>query len=251
MGPEDGAASDDSGESREPTGSSPDTGASGAGASAVPGPIPNDPTTRDDTTVTDDETAAARLKPGVSVRALLVVAAVAVALYAADQLSKAWVVATLEPGVRTPVLGEILQFFFVRNSGAAFSLASGSTWIFSIIAAAVALFILWFARRIRSIGWAVLFGLLLGGTTGNLTDRLFREPGFGVGHVVDFISIYGFPAIFNVADMAIVASMGLFILLTLRGIGLDGTRAVSGRRHRREKSTSHSSADGTSSADGA
>ena len=155
-------------------------------------------------------------------------------LYGADQLSKAWVVANLEPGVRTPVVGELLQFFFVRNSGAAFSLASGSTWIFSIIAAAVAIFIVWFARRIRSIGWAVLFGLLLGGTTGNLTDRLFREPGFGVGHVVDFISVYAFPAIFNVADMAIVASMGLFILLTLRGISLDGTRAVSARRHRRD-----------------
>ncbi len=141
-------------------------------------------------------------------------------------------VATLEPGVRTPVLGEILQFFFVRNSGAAFSLASGSTWIFSIIAAAVVVFIIWFARASARSAGRVMFGLLLGGTLGNLTDRLFREPGFGVGHVVDFISVYGFPAIFNVADIAIVASMGLFILLTLRGIGLDGTRAASTRRHR-------------------
>ncbi|THG33628.1 signal peptidase II [Naasia lichenicola] len=179
---------------------------------------------------------------------MLVVALVAVALYGADQLSKAWVVANLEPGVRTPVLGEILQFFFVRNSGAAFSLASGSTWIFSIIATAVAVFIIWFARRIRSTGWAVLFGLLLGGTTGNLTDRLFRDPGFGVGHVVDFISIYGFPAIFNVADMAIVASMGLFILLTLRGIGLDGTRAASTRRHRGDGPSAAKSGAGTGGA---
>jgi signal peptidase II len=85
-------------------------------------------------------------------------------------------------------------------------------------------FIVIFARRIRSVGWAVLFGLLLGGNLGNLTDRLTRPPGFGIGHVVDFLQIYAFPAIFNLADVAIVSSMGLFIILTLRGVGLDGTR---------------------------
>jgi signal peptidase II len=59
-----------------------------------------------------------------------------------------------------------------------------------------------------------------------LGDRLFREPGFGVGHVVDFFQVIGFPAIFNVADAAIVSSMGLFIILSLRGIGLDGKRTT-------------------------
>nr|WP_246854198.1 signal peptidase II [Naasia sp. SYSU D00057] len=152
-------------------------------------------------------------------------AAVAVVVFAADQLSKLWVVTNLTPFESVPVLGEVLQFYFVRNPGAAFSLASGSTWIFSIIAATVTVFIIWFARRIRSRGWAVLFGMLLGGTLGNLTDRLFREPGFGVGHVVDFLSVWGFPAIFNLADVAIVSSMGLFLLLTLRGTGLDGSRS--------------------------
>ena len=146
-------------------------------------------------------------------------------VFAADQLSKLWVVTNLTPFESVPVLGEVLQFYFVRNPGAAFSLASGSTWIFSIIAATVTVFIIWFAKRIRSRGWAVLFGMLLGGTLGNLTDRLFREPGFGVGHVVDFLSVWGFPAIFNLADVAIVSSMGLFLLLTLRGTGLDGSRS--------------------------
>jgi signal peptidase II len=81
-----------------------------------------------------------------------------------------------------------------------------------------------FARRIRSLAWAAVFGLLLGGTTGNLFDRLFREPGFGLGHVIDFIQIYLFPAIFNVADVGITSAMALFILLTIRGVGLDGVR---------------------------
>ncbi|MEO6942531.1 MAG: signal peptidase II, partial [Terrimesophilobacter sp.] len=134
------------------------------------------------------------------------------------------IVDRMQEGEQVAILGPILQFHFVKNSGAAFSFASGSTWIFSIVAAGVTVFILWYARRIRSVAWAVLFGMLLGGTTGNLTDRLFREPGFGVGHVVDFIQVWGFPAIFNIADSFIVASMGLFIILSLRGTRLDGRR---------------------------
>ena len=125
------------------------------------------------------------------------------------------------------VLNDVLQLHFVRNPGAAFSLASGSTWIFSIIAAAVVVFIVWFARRIRSVSWGLVFGLLLGGVLGNLTDRLLREPGFGVGHVVDFISTpWLLPAIYNVADMSIVTSMVIFMILTIRGIGLDGNKVV-------------------------
>ncbi len=151
-------------------------------------------------------------------------AAVAIAVYGVDQLTKFLIVGHLTEGEQVRVLGDVLTFHFVKNPGAAFSLASGMTWIFSIAASAVAVFIVLFARRIRSIGWAVLFGMLLGGTTGNLTDRLFREPGFGVGHVVDFIQVYGFPAIFNIADSFICASMGLFIILTIRGVGLDGRR---------------------------
>jgi signal peptidase II len=114
----------------------------------------------------------------------------------------------------------------VKNSGAAFSIGSGSTWIFSIIATGVLIFVIWFAPRIRSAGWAILFGLLLGGLLGNLTDRLTRAPGFGRGEVIDFLRIPVLPAIFNIADVAIVSSMVLFLILTLRGVGLDGTRHV-------------------------
>ena len=160
----------------------------------------------------------------VSVRALIALALVAVVVYLLDQVTKFLIVSSLTEGEQVKAIGQILQFHFVKNSGAAFSFASGSTWIFSIAASAVTVFIIGFARRIRSVAWAVLFGMLLGGTTGNLTDRLFREPGFGVGHVIDFILVQGFPAIFNIADSFIVASMGLFILLTIRGVGLDGRR---------------------------
>lgn len=163
----------------------------------------------------------------VSAVALVVLALVALCAYGIDQFSKYLVVSNLAEGEVVPVLGNVLQLQFVRNPGAAFSLASGQTWIFTIIASAVIVFIIWFARRIRSIAWAIVFGLLLGGVMGNLTDRYFRDPGFPEGHVIDFIyTPWMLPAIYNFADIAIVSSMALFMILTLRGIGLDGVRTV-------------------------
>ena len=68
-------------------------------------------------------------------------------------------------------------------------------------------------------------GLLLGGALGNLTDRLLREPGFGVGHVIDFIyTPWMLPAIYNVADIFIVTMMISVAVLVLLGIRFDGTR---------------------------
>ncbi|HEX6954807.1 MAG TPA: signal peptidase II [Agromyces sp.] len=161
----------------------------------------------------------------VGITALLILVGVAVTVYGVDQVSKQYVVSNLAEGEVVPVLGTLLQWQFVRNPGAAFSIASGMTWIFTILAAGVITFIIWFARRIRSIAWALVFGLLLGGVLGNLTDRLFREPGFGIGHVIDFISTpWLIPAIYNIADIAIVSSMVLFMILTIRGVGLDGSR---------------------------
>ena len=151
---------------------------------------------------------------GVSVTALVALVTVALAVYVFDQVTKYLVVENLPLGESVEVVGTLLQYFFVKNPGAAFSLASGSTWIFSVAASAVTVFI--------------VFGMLLGGTTGNLTDRLFREPSFGLGHVIDFIQVAGFPAVFNIADSFIVASMGLFIILTVRGVGLDGSRTPHG-----------------------
>ena len=163
-----------------------------------------------------------------SPRALGLLAGVALVLYGADQIAKYLITTRLELGETVAVLGDALQFHYVTNSGAAFSFATGYTWILSVVAIGAIVFIIWFAPRIRSLGWAAMFGLVLGGAFGNVTDRLTRPPGFGVGHVVDFIQVWGFPAIFNIADIAIVSAMGLFLLLSLRNIGLDGVRRVDG-----------------------
>lgn len=154
----------------------------------------------------------------------MLLAVTALLVFGLDQGSKLLILQNFEVGEITPILGELLQFHVVKNSGAAFSLLSGSTWIFAVAASLVTIVIVVFARRIRSLAWAFVFGLLLGGTTGNLFDRFFREPGFGVGHVIDFLQIYLFPAIFNIADVGITSAMALFIVLTLRGVGLDGSR---------------------------
>ncbi|MBT2503976.1 signal peptidase II [Curtobacterium sp. ISL-83] len=157
----------------------------------------------------------------------------AVVVVALDQGAKALVVAHLPYGTVVPVLGNALQFLYVRNPGAAFSFAVNMTWVFSVVSAAVVVAIIVFARRIRSMWWALVLGMLLGGALGNLLDRLFREPGFGRGHVVDFISTpWMMPAIYNIADSFICVSMVVFVLLTIFGVNLDGTRAVSEKRRR-------------------
>ena len=149
-----------------------------------------------------------------------------------DQLTKALVVSSMSEGETRDVIPGVLEFTFVRNPGAAFSIAGGSTWIFSILAVVVVVVIAIYARRIHSVRWALMLGLLLGGTLGNLLDRLTREPGFGNGMVVDFISTpWMMPAIYNVADICIVSSMILFGWFSLLGLKLDGTRETTRRAH--------------------
>ena len=121
------------------------------------------------------------------------------------------------------MLPPLLHWYYIRNSGAAFSIGENVTWVFTIIMAAVSIAILLQLRKLGSAWWALALGLLLGGALGNLTDRLFREPSFAMGHVVDFIQLPNF-AIFNIADSAVVSSVVIICLLTLRGISLDGTR---------------------------
>ncbi|GAA4974051.1 signal peptidase II [Kineococcus glutinatus] len=150
-------------------------------------------------------------------------AAVATAGYAADQTTKALAVANLVPGQVRPLLGEVLQLHLIRNSGAAFGLGEGSTWVFTIVSAAVSVAVAVLLRRVRSRGWALALGLLLAGAVGNLTDRLVRAPGVGRGHVVDFLQLPSWP-IFNVADSCVVCAAVLIAVLGLRGVRLDGTR---------------------------
>jgi signal peptidase II len=150
--------------------------------------------------------------------------AVAVPIYIADQLTKAWATSNLQ-GEPRQLVGSVLQLNLTYNSGAAFSIGTGATIVLTAIASSVVVFVLFMARRLGSMGWALALGLLLGGALGNLTDRMFRAPGSGRGHVVDFLQLPNFP-VFNIADSAIVSAAVLIALLSFRGISIDGTRAV-------------------------
>lgn len=154
-------------------------------------------------------------------------AILAAGVLALDVLTKVLSVAFLEGADPIRLFGGVLYLTFVRNPGAAFGLAEGWTWILALIALGVVGFILWISRNLRSQGWAVGLGLVLGGAVGNLADRLFREPGPMRGHVVDFLSLFDpfgqvWP-VFNVADMAIVSGGVTIILLALRQHDYDGT----------------------------
>ena len=155
-----------------------------------------------------------------------IIAVLAVLVLAADQFAKHLALENLPYQEPVRVLGDFLIFYLTRNPGAAFSLGEGVTWIFTIALAAVAVVIVYLAAtRVASRLWAVALGLLLGGVLGNLTDRILREPGFPVGHVVDFINTpWMMPAIYNVADIFIVTMMISVALLVLVGLHLDGTR---------------------------
>jgi signal peptidase II len=177
---------------------------------------------REDGAVTEQAEQAARPRRS-RARLLLGLAAAVLAL---DVATKLLVVATLSDREPLRLLGGALYLTEARNTGAAFSFAEGATVVFTLIAVAVVVVIVRSARRLFSTGWAVALGLVLGGAVGNLIDRVFRDPGFLRGGVVDFISLFDpfgrvWP-IFNVADSAIVCGGVLGAVLAFRGIEFDG-----------------------------
>jgi len=172
---------------------------------------------------------------------LAVLASTAVGIVLIDQVTKAWAVAYLQPRIESgegPVylIDPLLRLTYVENTGAAWGMGAGYTWIFTIVAVVVGVVIVRFARTITSRAWALALGGLLGGLLGNLIDRLTRPPGPGLGSVVDFIGLPNFP-VFNVADMAITCSAVAMIILAWRGIPLS------------ESEPNGSSSDDSSSAD--
>lgn len=159
--------------------------------------------------------AAAMSGPG-SGRQLVLVLVLAAVVVAVDQATKFWAVSRLVNHAAIPLLGDFLRLRLVYNPGAALSIGSGSTWVFTLLAAAAIVVILRFAVRARTRIQAIALGLLLGGAATHLLDRLFRSPGFGVGRVVDFIDYNGW-FVGNVADIALTVGCGILIVRGIRG----------------------------------
>lgn len=171
---------------------------------------------------TDQAKTSAQAPPRRRVRLLVSVAAIVLGL---DIVTKVLAVKLLTPGQPVSIIGDTVTWTLVRNSGAAFSMATGYTWVLTLVATAVVAGIIWMGRRLVSPWWAVGLGMILGGALGNLVDRFFRSPGPLRGHVVDFLSIGWWP-VFNVADPAVVGGAMLLVVLSLLGYDFD----VPGRR---------------------
>jgi|ERR1700722_3336770 signal peptidase II len=158
-------------------------------------------------------------------RRLALCLGIACGVFALDQISKVEVVAHMQPyPAHTRLLGGVLTLQLIRNPGAAFGLGASYTAIYALIAIAVIVFILRTARRLRSLGWTISLGLLLGGAAGNLSDRIFRAPGPFQGYVVDWIKLIWFAPTFNLADTAITFGAILAALLAVRGERIDRLR---------------------------
>ncbi len=149
----------------------------------------------------------------------------AAVVYGLDQATKAIVERTMTLGQEIPLIDGLLQWHYILNPGAAFSMGESLTWVFTAVMAIASAGILLFLPRVRSLLWALSLGLVLGGALGNLTDRLLRWPGFPNGHVVDFIHVQGF-AVFNIADSGVVVGVILVAALILLGRDPDGSRAA-------------------------
>ena len=188
--------------------------------------VSQDPTAENETDAEDrndgDTSGAVAPRPAKHQRRLLLFA-IAGTILATDLLTKILAVANIEPGRPVWLIGDVVSLRLVRNPGAAFSMATGMTWLLTLVAVGVVIGVVRIGRTLRSPWWALGLGLVLGGALGNLVDRFFRAPGVMQGHVVDFVSVGWWP-VFNVADSAIVCGAILLVVLTLVGLEPDGTR---------------------------
>lgn len=142
---------------------------------------------------------------------------IALPVIAVDRITKAWAEANLQLGQPQEILGSFLQFNLVYNPGAAFSIFTDATWVFTVFAISFSVFLILFAGRIVRLPWKIAAGLGLGGAIGNLIDRIVNEPGIAQGHVVDFIMIPYWP-IFNIADSSMSIAVVIIIIASLRGV---------------------------------
>ncbi|QGU07787.1 Lipoprotein signal peptidase [Corynebacterium occultum] len=138
-------------------------------------------------------------------------ALVVIVIAVVDQITKTIMLNWLEPGVPVNVIGDWFRFYLLFNPGAAFSMGEGSTWLFTCIQIAFILGVAIYSPRVTDRWTGFGLALIAGGAAGNLIDRLFREPQFFLGHVVDFISVGNF-AVFNIADSAITVGVVVFII---------------------------------------
>ena len=137
---------------------------------------------------------------------LLLIGAIAVAVFVLDRVTKAWVSENIPLGTARPIAGDYLRIVHAQNTGAAFGLLPERTTLLSVLSVLAVVAIVYYYRQIASTSWIVsaTLGMQLGGAAGNLLDRVTQ------GYVVDFVDVgvgdLRFWA-FNVADSSIVVGI--------------------------------------------
>ena len=137
--------------------------------------------------------------------------ATAAAIAVVDQLTKSLALDKLADGP-VDVIDGVLRLRLTFNPGGAFGVLQGVPNFFLIATIVIVVFILYWARTVQSILWAIPLGLVLGGGLGNLFDRLFRDTD---GKVVDFVDLHVWP-VFNVADSAITLGVIALLFMSFR-----------------------------------
>jgi signal peptidase II len=152
-------------------------------------------------------------------RMALVVAAAAVVV-AIDQATKTW--AQHHVANKSIELFWTLRLRLELNPGIAFSLGRGSTAVVTVVAVGILAVVVVLAWRSTGRLLGIALGLVMGGATGNLVDRLLRHNG---GQVIDFIDLRWWP-VFNVADMAITCGVILALFATVSSGSTDSSVAA-------------------------
>ena len=138
----------------------------------------------------------------------------------ADRFTKYIVDTNMELGESIPFIPEFMDFTYIHNTGGAWGILSGKTWLLVVLTAAVMVFCVVFlirnGRRNPLLFWSIC--LIVSGGVGNMIDRIFNE-----GRVIDFLRtlFIEFP-IFNIADCAVVIGAGLLILYFVLDIIKEG-----------------------------
>ncbi len=135
-----------------------------------------------------------------------------VVLVVLDRLTKILTVENLKLSEGVTIIPEILDFTYVKNTGAAFSILNNSTWLLALISVLFCIGAVWYfvKKKPQSKLFKTALVLVFSGALGNAIDRVF------LGYVVDFIetTFISFP-VFNVADIYITVGAGLLILYEL------------------------------------
>lgn len=178
----------------------------------------------------------------------LLIAVQALAWIVLDQWSKWWAESELEFREYVPLWGDLFGFRLIYNPGAAFGIAADYTWVLAIVAALAVVGLVWFSLSTRHWLWAIGLGAMTGGAISHLGDRLLREPGFAVGHIVDFLDYAGF-FVGNVADIALVGGAIVLVLASVIGAPREGHAAMAAAQSSAAEETSADSEDSTNDED--